>query len=323
MQSKICVVGAGRWGKNHIKTLDGLGSLGGIVESDDSTLSHFKELYPEAAVFQNIREAVKEDFAGYTVATPAHTHLKIARFILEQKKPVLVEKPMALTAEDARELKSLAEKKNVPLMVGHVMLFHPAIIKIRELIKNGKIGKLEYIYSNRLNLGTVRTEENILWSFAPHDISIFQYFIEDMPLEVVSRGGAFLQPHIQDSTMTILTYPDNIVGHIFVSWLHPFKEHRLVVIGSRGMLSFEDSSPEKNILFYEKGIDWIQGEPVKRDGPTEVIDYNKKMPLTEELQYFINRIEDGKVEKSGGRNAIEVLEILEKATESLKVKGGK
>ena len=202
-------------------------------------------------------------------------------------------------------------------MVGHLLLFHPAIRKIKELIEKGKIGKLEYIYSNRLNLGTVRTEENILWSFAPHDISIFQYFIGSLPVEVISRGGAFLQPHIHDSSMTVLTYPGNIVGHIYVSWLHPFKEHRMVVIGSKGMFSYEDSSDDKNILFYEKGIDWIQGEPIKRDGPTEVIPYEKKMPLTEELKYFAAHTNGDPVKTADARNGAEVLEILEKASESL------
>lgn len=313
----ICVVGAGRWGKNHIKTLNELGHLAGIVEADYDTRNVFKEKYPGIRTFANIRDAIKEDFDGFTVATPAETHFEIAEFIITHKKHILVEKPLTLKASEARRLKKLAEENNVNLMVGHLLLFHPAIRKIKELTEKGKIGKLEYIYSNRLNLGTVRTEENILWSFAPHDISIFQYFIESLPVEVISRGGAFLQPHVHDSSMTVLTYPDNIVGHIFVSWLHPFKEHRMVVIGSKGMFSYQDSSDDKNILFYEKGIDWIQGEPIKRDGPTEVISYEKKMPLTEELKYFSAHTNGDPVKIADARNGVEVLEILEKASESL------
>ena len=317
MSKKVCVVGAGRWGKNHIKTLHSIGCLAGIVESDESTLGQLKETYPDVKTFINVKDAVKEDFDGFTVATPAETHFEIGEFLLKQKKHVLIEKPITLTAEHARQLKKTAENSGVNLMVGHVLLFHPVIRKIKELIDQGKIGKLQYIYSNRLNLGTVRKEENILWSFAPHDISIFQYFIEKLPIEIVSRGGAFLQPNIQDSTMTILTYPDNIVGHIFVSWLHPFKEHRVVVIGSKGMLSYEDSSEDKQLMFYEKGIDWIQGEPIKRDGPTEIIPYNKSMPLTEEMKYFVSRLDGSPVETCDGQNGVDVLEILEKATESL------
>ena len=138
-----------------------------------------------------------------------------------------------------------------------------------------------------------------------------------MPLEIVSRGGIFLQPHIHDSSMTTFTYPDNITGHIFVNWLHPFKEHRIVVIGSKGMFSYEDSSNDKNIFFYEKGIDWVQGEPVKRDGPTEIIPYGKTMPLTEELRYFADHTNGDPIEIADAKNAVEVLEILENATESL------
>ncbi len=141
--------------------------------------------------------------------------------------------------------------------------------------------------------------------------------MEDTPEEVISRGGIFLQPQVHDSSMTILTYPKNRVGHIFVSWLHPFKEHRIVIIGSKGMFSYEDSSEQKNILFYEKGIDWVQGEPITHDGPTEVIPYEKNMPLTEELRYFAAHLDGRPIERADAQNGIEVLEILEKASASL------
>ena len=321
MVRKVCVVGAGRWGANHIRTLHEMGRLGGIVRRNKEALAQLQATYPEARTFDNIENAIQDDFDGFTVATPAETHFEIGSFIIQHKKHVLIEKPIALTAAEARQLKRMAEKHGVNLMVGHVLLFHPAIRKIKELIDAGKIGKLQYLYSNRLNLGAVRTEENILWSFAPHDISIFQHFTGMTPLEVVSRGGAFVQPHIHDSTMTVLTYPNNIVGHIFVSWLHPFKERRIVVIGSKGMLSFEDSGESNDILFYEKGIDWVQGAPVTRDGATDTIAYDRGMPLTEELRYFVDRLDGSPVEIANGQNAVEVLEILERASESLLAKG--
>ena len=322
IKKKVCVVGAGRWGKNHIKTLFNLGCLSGIVEPNDYNLNGVKEKYPDVKFYSNIKDAVKDDYDGFTVATPAETHFELTKFLIENRKHVLVEKPIALTTKDAKKLNALAKENKINFMVGHVLLFHPAINKIKELIESGKIGKLQYLYSNRLNLGTVRTEENILWSFAPHDISIFQYMIGTLPDEIVSRGGAFLQPNIQDTTMTILNYPNNVVAHIFVSWLHPFKEQRLVVIGSKGMLSFEDSSAKKELLYYEKGIDWVQGEPVKRDGPTEVIEYENKMPLTEELKYFVEHLDGTPVEIANGQNGVDVLEILETATNSLKQENG-
>lgn len=322
MSNKICVVGAGRWGKNHIKTLDSLGCLGGIVDSSPDTLAWFKEKYPGTKTFASLQDSLSSDpgssgFDGYVIATPAETHFEIAKRLLHERKPLLVEKPLALKADQARELHELAAKLDVPLMVGHVMLFHPAVRKMRELISNGKLGKLQYLYSNRLNLGTVRTEENILWSFAPHDISIFQYLIGKLPQEVVSRGGAFVQPHIHDTTMTVLSYPDNVIGHIFVSWLHPFKEHRIVAIGSKGMLSFDDSSAEKHLLYFEKGIDWVKGEPVSRDGATDVVPYDRTMPLTEELRYFLGAVGGEKIELADSASAVGVLEILERASLSL------
>lgn len=317
MAKRICVIGGGRWGANHIRTLAELGHLGGMVEPVVTRRSQLAAKYPQATAFESIESAISEGFDGYSIATPAETHFDIARQLIEAGKPLLVEKPMTLRSADARSLVALARDRRVPLMVGHVLLFHPAIRKIREMIDAGKVGRLQYLYSNRLNLGTVRTEENILWSFAPHDISIFQYLIDRTPERVESRGGAFVQPGIHDSTMTMLTYPDNVVGHIFVSWLHPFKEHRLVVIGSKGMLSFDDTTPEKQVLYYEKGIDWVQGAPIPRDGPTEVVACPGRPPLTEELAYFADRLDGGSIDIANGEQGVAVMEILERATASL------
>ncbi len=316
-QKKICVIGGGRWGKNHIRTLGELGLLAGIVDVDKDKRDDYKKKYPNALVLTSVQQAIDAKFDGYTIATPANTHFQIASQLIAHGKHVLVEKPIALTTEESKTLAEAAKAAKVILLVGHVMLFHPAICKMKELIDNDRIGKLQYIYSNRLNLGTVRTEENILWSFAPHDISIFQYFIGKSPTEVTSHGGAFVQSHIHDTTMTVLSYPGNIVGHIFVSWLHPFKEHRLVIVGSKGMLSYEDSSEDKRLLYYEKGIDWVKGEPITRSGDIESIDYDKEMPLHQEMVHFNNRLcghPPGPIEADA---AVEVMDILERATQSL------
>ncbi|NNC87099.1 MAG: Gfo/Idh/MocA family oxidoreductase [Akkermansiaceae bacterium] len=322
MGKKICVVGAGKWGRNHISTLHELGALGGIVEADPLVREQIGKQY-SVPVLGDIEAALSQNFDGFVLATPAATHFPLARRIMEASFPVLVEKPLALTLEEGVALKELAEQQGVHLMVGHVLLFHPAIRKIRDLLNEGMLGRLQYIYSNRLNLGAVRAEENILWSFAPHDVSIFQYLIGRKPMEIVSRGGTYLQPGVADMTMTLLRYPDNIVAHIFVSWLHPFKEHRIVVIGSKGMLVFEDSSPDQNLLYYEKGIDWIAGEPIERNGSERIIAYDPSPPLREELQYFLDRLEDKEpVEISGPASGVEVLEILELASESLREVGG-
>ena len=203
-------------------------------------------------------------------------------------------------------------------MVGHVLLFHPAIKKIKTLIDSGKIGKLQYIYSNRLNLGQVRTEENVFWSLAPHDISIFQYFTGAFPKAIHASGSSFLQEGIHDSTITQVKYSNGVEGHIFVSWLHPFKEHRLVVIGSEAMITFEDSSEGKPLKLYDKKFDMTQGVPEKIDGPVTLIDYEQKMALTEELRYFLEHLDGKKPSIGNGEHALDVMEILIEASNQIK-----
>lgn len=310
---KICVIGGGRWGQNHIRTLFQMGNLGGIVEADSKRLEELLALYPVDG-FSSVESALEKDFDGFTIAAPAPLHYEIAKKLLEKGKNVLVEKPMTLSAGTSKELVEIAKKNNAQLMVGHVLLFHPAIKKIKEVIDSGKIGQLYYLYSTRLNLGTVRTEENVFWSFAPHDISVLDYFVGQPAVNIESKGTKFLQKNVYDYTMTQLTYPGNVHAHIFVSWLHPFKEQRLVVIGSKGMISFDDSSVEKEIQFYDKHIEFDQGIPIKIENPSEIITYDKKQPLAEELKYFVENL-DRKIEIADGQSGYEVVKVLEKAQE--------
>ncbi len=308
-KKKICVIGGGQWGKNHIKTLYEMGYLSGIVDTSSARLSTLLELYPVSG-YTSLDSALEYGFDGYTIATPATLHFEIAKKILKTGNPVMVEKPMTLSSTEALELVKIADENKTQLMVGHLLLFHPAIRKIKELIDSGKIGKLYYIYSNRLNFGTVRTEENVFWSLASHDVSILDYFVGKPALSIKAKGQKFLQKNIYDSTYAFLSYPDNIKGHIFASWLHPFKEHRLVVIGSRGMLVFEDSSIEKNVIFYNKRIDFDNCVPVKIEEPEEVIEYEHKMPLAEELFYFVKHL-DSRITIADGKSGYEVVKTLE------------
>lgn len=315
---KICVIGGGRWGQNHIRTLFQMGNLGGIVESDSTRLEILLKDYPVKG-FRDLETAITHKFDGYTIAAPAPFHYEIAKTLLSKGQHVLVEKPMTLSSETSKELVELAEKNSAQLMVGHVLLFHPAIRKIKELIDSGKIGDLYYLYSTRLNLGTVRTEENVFWSFAPHDISILDYFVGYPAEQIDSKGSKFLQKNVYDCTLTQLSYPGNIQAHIFVSWLHPFKEQRLVVIGSKGMLTFEDSATEKEIRFYNKHIEFEQGIPVKVENPTETIHFEPKQPLQEELSYFVENL-DKKIEIADGKSGYEVVKVLEKAQQIIDAK---
>tara|TARA_B100000676_G_scaffold102913_2_gene102687 strand:+ start:9232 stop:10203 length:972 start_codon:yes stop_codon:yes gene_type:complete len=314
---KVCVIGGGRWGKNHLNTLNQLGSLYGLVEQNLDSIEYYKKIYPNIMYFTKVEDAINHGFDGYVVATPAETHYSIGKKIIESKNHLLIEKPITTNVQEAEELNNLANKNSVNLMVGHLLLFHPAIKKIKELIDSGTIGKLQYIYSNRLNLGNIRSQENVFWSFAPHDLSIIQYFTDSFPLKITSNGGAFIQKNIHDTTMTFLEYPNNVKSHIYVSWLHPFKEHRLVVIGSHGMLSYEDSSNDKLLKFYKKRYLMNQNNPIKDDGEINIIEFDKKQPLELELKYFIDHLDGSKVNISNGNNALEVVKILEDATNSL------
>lgn len=311
MNKQICVIGGGRWGQNHIRTLNEMGVLGGIVETDSNRLHTILETYAVKG-FTNLKDALKCDFDGYTIAAPAPLHYELAKEVISSGKPVMVEKPMTLSAESSKELVYLAKKMGVQLMVGHVLLFHPAIRKIKDLIDEGKIGDLYYLYSTRLNLGTVRIEENVFWSFAPHDVSVLDYLVGKAAIQIESKGSKFLQKNVYDYTMTQLSYPNNIHAHIFVSWLHPFKEQRLVVIGSQGMLTFEDSSATKEIRFYDKHIEFEKGIPITIENPTEIIPYERKQPLTEELRYFVENL-DKKIKIADGKSGYEVVKVLEKS----------
>ncbi len=314
---KICVAGAGYWGENHIKTLYGTGNLEGIVEVDSSRLRSLLEKYPSINGHGSIEEALVHGYDGYVVATPAETHYKIGSILLMNKQNVLIEKPLALNSRDSLSLVRIAEENRSKLMVGHLMLFHPAIVKIKEMVDLGIIGDLRYIYSHRLSLGKVRTEENALWSLAPHDISILNYLTGKVPKTMNASGGCYLNSGIEDTALASYSYPGNINAHVFVSWLHPFKEHRLTIIGSKAMLAFEDTSPEKKILFYDSGFEFVDGNPVKREKSAEIIPYEPSKPLDNELNYFIKYL-DSQLSLSDGKSGHEVVEILERTDECLK-----
>ncbi|MCY7362745.1 MAG: Gfo/Idh/MocA family oxidoreductase [Ignavibacteria bacterium] len=316
----IAVVGCGKWGINHVRTAYKLfgNRLKYCSDNFPESEKKVKEISESIIFIKGLDEIIKDETVkAVIVATPAETHFEITKKLLLAGKNVMVEKPITLNSGEAKKLNEIALKEKLVLMVGHLLLFHPAILKIKEFIDEGKLGNLQYIYSNRLNLGTVRTEENILWSFAPHDISVIQYFTGDVPTEVTATGSVFLQKNIQDTTLTILKFKNNIHAHIYVSWLHPFKEQRLVVIGDKSMMMFEDTLKENKLKFYPKGIDMVDGLPVKRDLEFENIEFDSTSPLELEQLHFAECIENKTNSRADGRNAIEVLETLERAQEKL------
>jgi len=310
---KICVIGAGGWGKNHIKTLDKLGALYGIIDYSKDTLDSYKNINSHCQLFGDIESSLDKNFDGYIIATPAETHFSIAKQLLSNSKNILVEKPVCLTSKDAEELYELAKSNHCFIMGGHLLLFHPAFLKIKSLIDNGKIGNVLYLYSNRLNFGKVRSHENAMWSLAPHDISLLLFFCENFPEKINYNGFELLGRKIEDSSVSSFKFPGNIGAHIYVSWLHPFKEHRFVIVGEKGMLVYEDSSEKKEIFFYDKTVNKDEMMTLNDKGSNKV-EYDNGYPLDAQLDFFIKSVEN----KSNNLNNFELSVNVVKILESLK-----
>ncbi|GAG25163.1 unnamed protein product, partial [marine sediment metagenome] len=256
---------------------------------------------PDIAISYDYRELLKNpEIKAVVIATPAVAHYPLAKEALLSNKDVFVEKPLALNYGEGEELVSIAQEKDNILMVGHILEYHPAIIKLKELVNNGELGNIKYIYSNRLNLGKFRTEENILWSFAPHDISIVLDLLEEMPEEVSAHGANYLEPNISDVTVTTMTFPSGVKAHIFVSWLHPYKEQKLVVIGGKKMVMFDDLGSNGKLFLYNHKIDWIERIPVPRPEDAQPLEVEEKEPLRAECEHFIDCIISRKLPRTDG-----------------------
>lgn len=316
----VAVVGCGYWGKNLVRNIHALGALRMVVESQTAAHAKVKELVPGVPVSAAFEEALRDDaIKGVMIATPAETHYALVRQALEAGKDVFVEKPLTIRVDDCRELVRLAEKKNRILMVGHLLEYHPAIRKIHELIAEGVLGKLYYIISNRVNLGKIRTEENALWSFAPHDIAIVLRLVGQMPFEVVATGGSYLQPNIADVTVTQMLFDNGMRAHIFVSWIHPFKEQKLVVIGSRNMVSYDDVN--KELLLYDQRVEIKDGLPVPLKGQGKKVEFPADEPLRIECRHFLDCIRERRTPLTDGPSGLRVLEVLQAAQRSLVTNG--
>ena len=314
----IAVVGCGQWGKNLVRNFGELGVLRVVYDVDSTKLAALPERFQEVKFTTSFGDVVKDgDVAGVVIATPANSHYTLAKEALLAGKDVFVEKPLALKASEGRELVDLANKKNRILMVGHILRYHPAVVKLKALIDEGKLGKLYYIYSNRLNLGRFRMEENILWSFAPHDVSAMLYLLGERPTQVSAQGGSYLSHGIPDVTITTMDFQSGVKGHIFVSWLHPYKEHKFVVVGDRRMVVFDDTEPERKLSLLNQRVDWVERRPVPRTDEAEVVSFPKEEPLRVECQHFLDCMETRRRPETDGEEGVRVLEILEACQQSL------
>ncbi|MBA3532354.1 MAG: Gfo/Idh/MocA family oxidoreductase [Ardenticatenales bacterium] len=316
---QIGVIGCGYWGKNLVRNFNELGVLSWVCDATPTGQSTARALAPSATITESFQALLASDVAGVVIATPAETHYDLARQALEANKDVFVEKPLALTYEQGSHLVRLAQQQERLLMVGHVLEYHPAIIKLQELVETGVLGKVHYIYSNRLSLGKVRREENILWSFAPHDVAVILRLIGALPFQVIACGGSYVQPNIADVTVTNLLFDNGVRAHIYVSWLHPFKEQRLVVIGSRKMASFDDVS--KSLVLYDQRVEVQAGQPIPIKGEGEQVPFGSEEPLRQECQAFLTAIATRRPPLTDGHSGLRVLKVLEGAQRSLVMNG--
>lgn len=314
----IAQVGLGYWGKNILRNLYQLGVLHTACEVNQTLMNQYRQQYPGVNFTESFEEILSNpDIKAVVISTPAATHYQLAKKALLAGKDVLVEKPLALHVSQGEELVTIAERENKILMVGHILQYHPAVGKLKELIASEALGKFQYIYASRLNIGKIRTEENILWSFAPHDISVILMLVGYEPTKVFAIGGDYLNQGIYDTTITTLEFKNGIKGHIFVSWLHPYKEQKLVIVGSKAMVVFDDVSQEKLFLYPHK-IEWKEGKiPIAQKAEYQVIPVEQVEPLRLELEHFIQCVNERKRPLTDGYEGLRVLKILQLAEKSI------
>jgi len=316
---RIAAIGLGHWGKNIVRNLHNLGALAALYDSDPDTLAAFKSEYHNTQAFGSLADIfAAPDLPAVMIATPAATHGKLADQALDAGKHVFVEKPICLDVAEAERLKQKARERGLVLMVGHLLLYHPAFLALKNAVANGVLGRLRYIYSTRASLGKIRQEENALWSFAPHDISMILQIAGSVPRRVSANGGVFLSENVADTTLSYLDFAEGLQAHLFVSWLHPYKEQRLVVVGDRAMAVFDDvQAGGRKLLLYRHQAQWVDGLPVIDKADAEPIPYEQDEPLKRECRAFIAAISGGETPPSDAEEGVRVLTVLNACQHSL------
>lgn len=316
---KIAIIGCGYWGKNLVRNFADLGALESVCDYNAQLAQEMAKTYGVKAM--SLEETLASNVDGVVVAAPAVQHAMLTEKALNAGKHVFVEKPLSLRVDEAKKLCELAARKDLRLMVGHLLQYHPAFLELKRLISKGGLGKLQYVYSNRLNLGKIRNEENILWSFAPHDISMILSLVGEAPQSVYATGSCHLNPHIQDVTTTHLQFTTGVQAHIFVSWLHPFKEQKLVVVGDRGMAVFDDRLDwGEKLSLYPHQVNWVDGMPQPSKADVKPIPLDVAEPLKLECKHFIDSIKNATTPRTDGEEGLRVLQVLDAAQQSLQTK---
>lgn len=325
---RVAVLGAGNWGRNHVRTLSGMPgvTLAAVCDPEPSRREETQRLHPGVTVTDDVDAALSQADA-VVIAAPATVHVALAKRVIDRGLPVLIEKPMALTVADAEALVDHAERTGVPVVVGHVLLFHPAIERLRDLIAGGELGEVYYLYGRRVNLGRVRPDENALWSFGPHDVSITMHILGERPVRVAAHGRAFLQPGIEDIVFFTMEFESGILAQIQMSWLDPHKERELTVVGSRRMVVFDDMRTREKLTIFDRGIDrppeyGSYGESLAiREGDILIPRVPNAEPLRAELSHFVDVIQGRAAPRVTARDGLDVVRVLAAASDSLK-RGG-
>ncbi len=308
---QVAVIGCGHWGKNHVKAFAGIRALAAVYDAHAATAQNFATQYnvPALSWAEILANPV---IAGVVLATPASTHAAMAQEALRAGKHVLVEKPLALNTADAEKTIAVAASCQRHLMVGHVLRYHPAFQALEQEIESGRIGAIRHIYSHRLSLGKLRAEEDVLWSFAPHDLSMILALAGTEPRKVTKATHSYLQPGVADTGLILMEFPNGIAAHVHVSWTHPFKEQRLVIVGETGMIVFDDtlSGPQK-LKLYAHRFDTRTSPPTIEKQEGELLPFAEEEPLANEARHFIACIQNNVTPCTDGHEGLRVLKILE------------
>lgn len=318
---KVAVLGCGNWGRNLVRNFHALGALGAVFDPTEAGRALAAQIAPGVPVLGKFEEAIQlPGIDAVAIAAPAALHYQVAKAALLAGVDVYVEKPLCLDLSQAAELVQLAEERGKILMVGHLLQYHACVLALHKLMGEGKLGKLHYVISNRLNLGKIRTEENALWSFAPHDLSVILSLASgQMPEQVRCCGGEYLNQGVADTTLTTLRFPNGVRAHVFVSWLNPFKEQKLTVVGSSGMVVFDDTKPwAEKLTLYRDYLTWTQGQfPTANKMKGEAIVVDESEALRNECEHFLQCCATRRTPRTDGHEGLRVLSVLQAAQKSL------
>jgi predicted dehydrogenase len=325
---RVGVIGAGAWGKNHVRTVATLAEaeLAGVCDADPKTREKLTRQYPAAHITGDVADLLGRVDA-VVIASPAATHARVARQCIEAGKPCLVEKPFALSTGDAEAVAQAAAKHDVPVLTGHLLVFHPAVERLRTLVQTGELGRIYYLYGLRVNLGQVRADENALWSFGPHDVSVALYLLGETPVRVAAHGKSYLQPKVEDVVFLTMEFGSGVLAHVQLSWLDPHKERKLTVVGATKMVVFDDMEAREKLRIYDKGVQrppeyGSYGEALSiREGDIFIPKIPNVEPLAAELSHFVRVARRTEAPRASAADGVAVVKVLDAATRSLSAGG--